>query len=255
MRSWARKKFWRWRRISKIEESCRIESTCKIWSRICKNRLQANKKWNAKRHSIFSCFCTQYPNFLQRSRPPPAAETGRRGWGSAPLFQSPAKGLRKNQQTQPVRRRIAPQAISPVGCCLARGSHPIGMSNVEAVRECREIERFHDFFAFSAWHAGSFAPRPKTAPFPEKQHNPREHFRTKTAGKRSRGLLFYSALLCRAGFEARRFYAFTSRFCSRRYASANIAASQSTQLKKNSAYWPASMSVLRLAFMPACIRA
>ena len=153
------------------------------------------------------------------------------------------------------RRRIAPQAISPVGCCLARGSHPIGMSNVEAVRECREIERFHGFFVFSAWHAGSFAPRPKTAPFPEKQHNPREHFRTKTAGKRSRGLLFYSALLCRAGFEARRFYAFTSRFCSRRYASANIAASQSTQLKKNSAYWPASMSVLRLAFMPACIRA
>ena len=153
------------------------------------------------------------------------------------------------------RRRAAPQAISPVGCCLARGSHPIGMSNVEAVRECREIERFHGFFVFSAWHAGSFAPRPKTAPFPEKQHNPREHFRTKTAGKRSRGLLFYSALLCRAGFEARRFYAFTSRFCSRRYASAKIAASQSTQLKKNSAYWPASMSVLRLAFMPACIRA
>ena len=72
------------------------------------------------------------------------------------------------------RRRAAPQAISPVGCCLARGSHPIGMSNVEAVRECREIERFHGFFAFSAWHAGSFAPRPKTAPFPEKQHNPRD---------------------------------------------------------------------------------
>ena len=153
------------------------------------------------------------------------------------------------------RRRAAPQAISPVGCCLASGSHPIGMSNMEAVRECREIERFHGFFVFSAWHAGSFAPCPKTAPFPEKLHNPREHFRTKTAGKRSRGLLFYSALLCRAGFEARRFYAFTSRFCSRRYASANIAASQSTQLKKNSAYWPASMSVLRLAFMPACIRA
>ena len=157
------------------------------------------------------------------------------------------------------RRRAAPQAISPVGCCLARGSHPIGMSNVEAVRECREIERFHGFFAFSAWHAGSFAPRPKTAPFPEKQHNPRERFPAVLVRKCSRGLFFffffYSALLCRAGFEARRFYAFTSRFCSRRYASANIAASQSTQLKKNSAYWPASMSVLRLAFMPACIRA
>ena len=153
------------------------------------------------------------------------------------------------------RRRAAPQAISPVGCCLARGSHPIGMSNVEAVRECREIERFHGFFVFSAWHAGSFAPRPKTAPFPEKQHNPRERFPAVLVRKCSRGLLFYSALLCRAGFEARRFYAFTSRFCSSAAASANIAASQSTQLKKNSAYWPASMSVLRLAFMPACIRA
>ena len=104
----------------------------------------------------------------QRRRPQPAAETGRSCWGRVLIFQSPAKGLQKNQQTQPVRRRAAPQAISPVGCCLARGSHPIGMSNVEAVRECREIERFHGFFVFSAWHAGSFAPRPKTAPFPEK---------------------------------------------------------------------------------------
>ena len=39
----------------------------------------------------------------QRSRPPPAAETGRRGWGSAPLFQSPAKGLRKKRQAQLLR--------------------------------------------------------------------------------------------------------------------------------------------------------
>ena len=31
------------------------------------------------------------------------------------------------------RRRIAPQAISPVGCCLARGFQRLGMSNVEAV--------------------------------------------------------------------------------------------------------------------------
>nr|DAM16201.1 MAG TPA: hypothetical protein [Caudoviricetes sp.] len=38
---------------------------------------------------------------LQRSRPPPAAETGRRGWGSVLLFQSPVKGLKKKQQTQP----------------------------------------------------------------------------------------------------------------------------------------------------------
>ena len=40
----------------------------------------------------------------QRNRPPPAAETGRRGWGSALIFQGPAKGLRKNQQAQLVGR-------------------------------------------------------------------------------------------------------------------------------------------------------
>ena len=39
----------------------------------------------------------------QRSRPPPAAETGRRGWGRVLIFQGPAKGLRKNQQTQLVK--------------------------------------------------------------------------------------------------------------------------------------------------------
>ena len=55
----------------------------------------------------------------QRSRPPPAAKTspgrgkmshsdkkgntGRRGWGSAPIFQGPAKGLQKNRQAQLVR--------------------------------------------------------------------------------------------------------------------------------------------------------
>ena len=42
----------------------------------------------------------------QRSRPPPAAETGRRGWGSAPLFQSPAKGLQKKRQAQLVRPAV-----------------------------------------------------------------------------------------------------------------------------------------------------
>ena len=31
------------------------------------------------------------------------------------------------------RRRIAPQAISPVGCCLARGFQRVGISTVEAV--------------------------------------------------------------------------------------------------------------------------
>ena len=39
---------------------------------------------------------------VQRRRPLPAAETGRSCWGSVRIFQSPAKGLRKNQLTQPV---------------------------------------------------------------------------------------------------------------------------------------------------------
>ena len=30
------------------------------------------------------------------------------------------------------RRRTAPQAISPVGCCLARGFHRLGMSTKKA---------------------------------------------------------------------------------------------------------------------------
>ena len=59
----------------------------------------------------------------QQRRPLPAAETGRSCWGRVLIFQSPAKGLRKNQQTQPARPcHTVPQAISPVGCCLARGS-------------------------------------------------------------------------------------------------------------------------------------
>ena len=48
----------------------------------------------------------------QRSRPRPAAETGRRGWGRAPIFQGPAKGLRKNWQAQPVRRHPFVQALA-----------------------------------------------------------------------------------------------------------------------------------------------
>ncbi len=44
----------------------------------------------------------------QRRRPLPAAETGRSCWGSVLIFQSPARGLRKNQQMQPVRPRRFP---------------------------------------------------------------------------------------------------------------------------------------------------
>ena len=55
----------------------------------------------------------------QRRRPPPAAETGSRGWDSILIFQSPAKGLRKNQQTQPVQ---APAVR------FRQGSQRLGMS-------------------------------------------------------------------------------------------------------------------------------
>ena len=55
----------------------------------------------------------------QRRRPPPAAETGSRGWDSVLIFQSPAKGLRKNQQTQPVQ---APAVR------FRQGSQRLGMS-------------------------------------------------------------------------------------------------------------------------------
>ena len=44
----------------------------------------------------------------QRRRPLPAAETGRSCWGRILIFQSPAKGLRKIQQMQPVRPRRFP---------------------------------------------------------------------------------------------------------------------------------------------------
>ena len=43
------------------------------------------------------------------------------------LFVSTMEGARTG------RRRAAPQAISPVGCCLACGSQQLGMSTVEAV--------------------------------------------------------------------------------------------------------------------------
>ena len=46
----------------------------------------------------------------QRRRPLPAAETGRSCWGRILIFQSSAKGLRKNQQMQPVRPRRFPTA-------------------------------------------------------------------------------------------------------------------------------------------------
>ena len=56
---------------------------------------------------------------VQQRRPQPAAETGRSCWGRVLIFQSPAKGLRKNQQTQPVQ---APAVR------FRQGSQRVGMS-------------------------------------------------------------------------------------------------------------------------------
>ena len=49
-----------------------------------------------------AAFMPQAISPVQQLRPQPAAETGRSCWGRVLIFQSPAKGLRKNQLTQPV---------------------------------------------------------------------------------------------------------------------------------------------------------
>ena len=52
------------------------------------------------------------------------------------------------------RRRIAPQAISPVGCCLARGFQRVGMSTVEAVN--RKISWHFCFSGRGCTHLHTF---------------------------------------------------------------------------------------------------
>ena len=84
----------------------------------------------------------------QRRRPQPAAETGRSCWGRVLIFQSPAKGLQKNQQTQPVRPCTAGQAISPAGCCLVRGSQRVGMSNNRLRFTVRREDSSYPFLFF-----------------------------------------------------------------------------------------------------------
>ena len=56
-------------------------------------------------------YASKAQRMLGAATRPPAAETGMRGWGSAPIFQGPAKGLQKNRQAQLVR----PGAIRPGG--------------------------------------------------------------------------------------------------------------------------------------------
>ena len=52
------------------------------------------------------------------------------------------------------RRRIAPQVISPVGCCLARGFQRVGMSTVEAVN--RKISWLFCFSGRGCTHLHTF---------------------------------------------------------------------------------------------------
>ena len=85
---------------------------------------------------------------VQQRRPQPAAETGRSCWGRVLIFQSPAKGLQKNQQTQPVRPCTAGQAISPAGCCLVRGSQRVGMSNNRLRFSARREDSSYPFLFF-----------------------------------------------------------------------------------------------------------
>ena len=85
---------------------------------------------------------------VQQRRPQPAAETGRSCWGRVLIFQSPAKGLQKNQQTQPVRPCTAGQAISPAGCCLVRGSQRVEMSNNRLRFTVRREDSSYPFLFF-----------------------------------------------------------------------------------------------------------
>ena len=74
-------------------------------------------------------------------------------------FSRPCQGLRKNWQAQ-LEGGAAGQAISPVGCCLARGSQSSGMSTVG---DCR----FDSGAGCAGTHscAGLFlSPQPKRPP-------------------------------------------------------------------------------------------
>ena len=68
----------------------------------------------------------------QPSRPPPAAEAGRRGWGRALIFQSLAKRLQKKSASATRQGGISAVTKATVRLWLARGSQRLGMSNVVA---------------------------------------------------------------------------------------------------------------------------
>ena len=106
----------------------------------------------------------------QQRRPLPAAETGRSCWGSVLIFQSPVRGLRKNQQTQPVRRRTSGSVSNqPSGLLLSprvpifrnvyRGDYcPVGEYDFKCPPLCSGHLQRNNYFNF-AFGATAFAER------------------------------------------------------------------------------------------------
>lgn len=68
----------------------------------------------------------------QPSRPPPAAEAGRRGWGRALIFQSLAKRLQKKSASATRQGGISAVTKATVRLWLARGSQRPGTSTKKA---------------------------------------------------------------------------------------------------------------------------
>ena len=74
----------------------------------------------------------------QRRRPLPAAETGRSCWGRILIFQSPAKGLRKNQQMQLVRPHPKGGVSNQPSGLLLSARFPTGRNVYQQAALCSE---------------------------------------------------------------------------------------------------------------------
>ena len=87
---------------------CSFNALCSPSAELPINKKRTRTLFRKESGSSTNCMVDGTGLEQQQRRPRPAAETGRSCWGSVLIFQGPAKGLKKNQQTQPVRRRIAP---------------------------------------------------------------------------------------------------------------------------------------------------
>ena len=74
----------------------------------------------------------------QRRRPLPAAETGMSCWGRILIFQSPAKGLRKNQQMQLVRPHPKGGVSNQPSGLLLSARFPTGRNVYQQAAFCPE---------------------------------------------------------------------------------------------------------------------